>query len=321
MYPDDVIPFTLNVKHFVPSRQNDGITAYLERITTQRVTTADSGHHQGHAIDTQSIAQITLPLSCDGDEFTSQFTCNALRVPADTPPTLDKEQYPLQVAYRIRVVVNLDIDGLPLRKRDRMANYVGKVKMRFSEDDNTCSSLNTANVVLDLPIRVGTTREELSLPPTPQPSLLDAGYGFFKQDIHSPPTGPPPDYNSIKYHSQNPTIVMRPLSCETQRSAPSGCEPNADYLLTTSPSRFSAPPMWNGDQKPPLLYDIPPAPVYDTQFSRPPSAPQLQDIDDRQSLFHNRSWSASFQPYPPYDTPRNYSFASLPPSVPQRQHY
>ncbi|KAI8145510.1 hypothetical protein BJV82DRAFT_39858 [Fennellomyces sp. T-0311] len=273
--PGQVIPFTLRIQHFAPIRQTDGVTAYLERITK---TVCD----MENSIDTVPIAQCTLPLSCDDGDFQTKFTCHGLKVPRDTPPTLDREQYPLQVSYRIRVVVNLDLDSLQLRKRDRVATYIGMIKMRFNEEELAGGS----TIVLDIPLKIGTSDEDL--PPSPHSissfkSLFDGGFGFFQQDDRgmippSPMLGPPPAYQiaistsgappaSVKSSSSNnPTTVV------TLRQLTPAYDPVVEQPPTT---RYM-------DSKPPILsspLQPPPSLLLLEGIPRQPSAPNLQDLE------------------------------------------
>ncbi|KAI9270589.1 hypothetical protein BDA99DRAFT_602869 [Phascolomyces articulosus] len=309
--PDETVPFTLRVKHFAPIRQMDGVTAYLERITK---TVCD----MENSIDTIIIAHCTFPLACDADDYQCKFTSNKLKIPQDTPPTLESDQYPLQVSYRVRIVVSLDMDGLPLRKRDKMATYMGMIKMKFNEEESAGGS----TIVLDIPIKVGTSDEDLpsSLRSVPSfKSLFDGGFGFFQQDERgmvppSPMLGPPPAYNvainsnnnndiSINSTNNNHTHIVPPPTTPsstivTLRQLTSSYESTVDSTTAVSQQqRFintddkkQSPSMLLSSslQPPPSLL------ILEGLIPRQPSAPNLQDLESpipisRSTLQHRYS--------------------------------
>ncbi|CDS06648.1 hypothetical protein LRAMOSA09175 [Lichtheimia ramosa] len=277
--PDEIIPFTLRVQHFAPIRQMDGVTAYLDRITQ----TLSDNH--GQTIDTTTVHRITLPLSCDEDNFQAKFTCNKLTVPSDTPPTLEKEQYPLRVTYRIRVVINLDMDALPLRKRDRMASYMymGR-KIRLSDDEQA----GGPTITLDVPIKVGTTDQiDVSTPTSClHKSVFDGGFGFFQQGERpfpfSPLLGPPPAYGSYDEKNTAATnntmsVVMKRLSYPpSDHNSSNNSNNNSMVVMSTPPP----PPMTQ-----PLLVED------QLAIARQPSAPSLQEIEKPSLLTSRYSYS------------------------------
>lgn len=286
---DEIIPFTLRVQHFAPIRQMDGVTAYLDRITQ---TLSDN---QGQTIDTTTVHRITLPLSCDEDNFQAKFTCNKLTVPSDTPPTLEKEQYPLRVSYRIRVVINMDMDALPLRKRDRMASYMymGR-KIRLSDDEQA----GGPTITLDVPIKVGTTDQvDVSTPSSClHKSVFDGGFGFFQQGERpfplSPLLGPPPAYGSIDEKNtaadNTMSVVMKRLSyppSDNNNSNSSSNNSNSIVVMSsTTPPQPSHPP-----PPPPLPQSL----LAEDQLAiaRQPSAPSLQEIEKPSLLTSRYSYS------------------------------
>ncbi|KAG2225128.1 hypothetical protein INT45_011811 [Circinella minor] len=298
--PDQSVPFTLRVQHFAPIRQIEGgVTAYLERITK---TVCD----MENSIDTVTIAQCILPLSCDPDDYRCKFTSNGLKIPKDTPPTLDRDQYPLQVSYRIRVVVSLDMDGLQLRKRDKMATYMGMIKMKFNEEE----SIGGSTIVLDIPIKVGTTKEEL--PPSPRSissfkSLFDGGYGFFQQDERgmippSPMLGPPPAYNvavngsnEINNNNNNPQPLPStpPLSTiVTLRQLTVPYDSTLDLSSNGQHQRFVNSSNNDTKKSPSMLLSTPLQPppsllLAEGLTTRQPSAPNLQDLESPIPLSHS----------------------------------
>lgn len=265
---DQVIPVTLQVRHFAPIRLVDGVILHLDRIT-QTMAANDQVSY-----DTMSIAHVALPLSCDDSTFQTKFTTNALKVPADTPPTLNSHRYPLRITYRLRAIINLDMDGLPLRKRDRVASYVGKV-MRFTEEMNA----NGSTIVLDVPLVVGTSEEP---PVNSVKSLFDGGYGLFKEEskliscaseaIPSVLLNPPPEYTSL------PSVLVRRLSIAKAD----------DYFDQAPPYSVAKHP------SAPNLQDLPP--FLCDSIPRQPSAPSLQELNDSpHQKTQRRSWSHPLQ--------------------------
>ena len=283
-----------------------GVTGYLERITK---TVCD----MENSIDTVTIAQCSLPLSCDADDYRFKFTSNGLKIPQETPPTLDRDQYPLQVSYRLRVVVSLDMDGLQLRKRDKMATYMGMIKMKFNEEE----SVGGSTIVLDIPIKVGTTKEEL--PPSPRSissfkSLFDGGYGFFQQDERgivppSPMLGPPPAYNvavngSNEINNNNNNIAPLSLSTPpstivTLRQLTVPYDPALDSSSNGQQQRFVNNSTNDTKKSPSMLLSTPLQPppsmlLLEGLIPRLPSAPNLQDLESpiptsRSALQHRYS--------------------------------
>ena len=259
----------------------DGVTAYLDRITQ---TLSDN---QGQTIDTTTVHRITLPLSCDEDNFQAKFTCNKLTVPSDTPPTLEKEQYPLRVTYRIRVVINLDMDALPLRKRDRMASYMymGR-KIRLSDDEQA----GGPTITLDVPIKVGTTEQIDGSTPTSclHKSVFDGGFGFFQQGERpfpfSPLLGPPPAYGSIDEKDATAdntmSVVMKRLSYPPSDNNSSTSSNNNSIVVMSTPPPPPAPPLPQS-----LLVED------QLAIARQPSAPSLQEIEKPSLLTSRYSYS------------------------------
>ncbi|ORY95079.1 hypothetical protein BCR43DRAFT_495115 [Syncephalastrum racemosum] len=247
--PGDAVPFTLRVQHVAPVRHSDGIVVHLERITQLADGTAVT-------MDTTPVDHVTLPLTCDDEHFQCFFTNTALTVPDTTPPTLDLHTCPVQIRYRIRAAVRLDIDGLRIRKRDRMASYVGR-KMRLYEDEKA-----GASIVLDIPIKIGTTREatELDL----NRSVYDHGYGFY---LHQPP----PDYNETSSTCEvaaEPSVILRPLTSLPAKALGAAADDNTTPpALSTRISRDSSVEEWT--LSPQLL-----TPPY-SYMPRQPSAPDL----------------------------------------------
>lgn len=257
----------------------DGVTAYLDRITQ----TLSDNH--GQTIDTTTVHRITLPLSCDEDNFQAKFTCNKLTVPSDTPPTLEKEQYPLRVTYRIRVVINLDMDALPLRKRDRMASYMymGR-KIRLSDDEQA----GGPTITLDVPIKVGTTDQiDVSTPTSClHKSVFDGGFGFFQQGERpfpfSPLLGPPPAYGSYDEKNTAATnntmsVVMKRLSYPpSDHNSSNNGNNNSMVVMSTPPPPPITQPLLVEDQ---------------LAIARQPSAPSLQEIEKPSLLTSRYSYS------------------------------
>lgn len=287
---DEIIPFTLRVQHFAPIRQMDGVTAYLDRITQ---TLSDN---QGQTIDTTTVHRITLPLSCDEDNFQAKFTCNKLTVPGNTPPTLEKEQYPLRVSYRIRVVINMDMDALPLRKRDRMASYMymGR-KIRLSDDEQA----GGPTITLDVPIKVGTSDQvDVSTPSSClHKSVFDGGFGFFQQGERpfpfSPLLGPPPAYGSIDEKNaaadNTMSVVMKRLSYPPSDNNSSNSSSNNSNSIVVMSSTTPPQP----SQPPPLPPPLPQSLLAEDQLAiaRQPSAPSLQEIEKPSLLTSRYSYS------------------------------
>lgn len=283
---DQVIPVTLQIRHFAPIRLVDGVTLHLDRIT-QTMAANDQVSY-----DTMSIAHVALPLSCDDHTFQTKFTTNALKIPADTPPTLDSHRYPLRITYRLRAIINLDMEGLPLRKRDRVASYVGKV-MRFTEEMNA----NGSTIVLDVPLVVGTTEEP---PNSWVKSLFDGGYGLFKEEnklitclpetVPSMLLSPPPEYTT------SPSVLVRRLSIAKAD----------DYFDQAPPYSVAKHP------SAPNLQDFPP--FHFDSIPRQPSAPSLQELSDPPNeKTQRRTWS---HPLQHRRTSSTTSLHNLPPPPP-----
>ncbi|KAI8343127.1 hypothetical protein BC941DRAFT_410493 [Chlamydoabsidia padenii] len=151
------IPISLHVQHIAPVKQMEGIQLQLERIVNFTTATGE------RSVETLTVSDVTLPLICDVDDYSATVNSH-ITVPAHTSPTLQTSFSPVQISYRIKATVNLDINNLleepaaPSRKRDiakGMVNSWGK-RIGWALDGSTTGILPDSIVELELPFTIGT---------------------------------------------------------------------------------------------------------------------------------------------------------------------
>ncbi|KAI8371730.1 uncharacterized protein BYT42DRAFT_581294 [Radiomyces spectabilis] len=283
--PDQSISFSLKIQHVAPIKQMQGVHVHLERVTHIVLDGMTS-------IDTVSVAEMTLPLICDTKDFTATITSGALKVPLNISSTIDNTISPLNIFYRIRVTLNMDmtilLDEPHSRKRDRAYSVVTRM---MSWNDDLKSPRNNTTLSLDLPVVIGTTdasKETMPIAPLKDPALsLDQIYFQHLQSnrFSNYDTGDkkfPPRTDSLPTHV--PDIITTP----------------PDYYAHTT---FSSPILMK--------------PTFYTQIPRQPSAPHLQDIE-LSPIYGTEPCTATEKPplRPSHRYSKSWSLPVLPHNIP-----
>ncbi|CAO3587164.1 unnamed protein product [Absidia cylindrospora] len=206
-----------------------GIQLQLERITN--MTTAETGER---SVETHVLSEVILPLICDVDDYSSTVNSH-LTVPAHTPPTLQASISPLHISYRIKAIINVDINNLlddtaaPSRKRDiakGMVNSWGK-RIGWTVDGTTTGILPGSIVELELPVTIGTTTTPLTATKLSSSSSLS---------LHSL-SNESQSSLSISLPSCPPKLPVRPASISYQSSS----SPNIQSASTHQQQLTSSP--------------------------------------------------------------------------------
>ncbi|CAO3641025.1 unnamed protein product [Cunninghamella blakesleeana] len=312
--PGHNIPISLNIQHVAPIKHMQGIQVQLERISTM---TSISGEK---SVDALVLSETSLPLICDIENGSSNPSSH-ITVPSDTLPTIQCGISPLQINYRVRVAINVDMANLvedtsSAKKRDiakGMVNAWGK-KMGLLEGNSKVGTLFGNTIDLELPITIGTLAEsslsdivgdsqktETSTDASSSPVIGSATV------ISSPPSSPTILNNntlstlslsnesqmSLKTVSTNatslspPKLPARPVSLIGKINSPI----LSTYQLTGSQ---------NSINKTRSITDPFSLINYNdnmTHAQQQPSAPNLDDLEtDKKggykTLIHERSWSS-----------------------------
>ncbi|KAI8084686.1 uncharacterized protein BX664DRAFT_170867 [Halteromyces radiatus] len=254
------IPLSLNIQHIAPVKHMQGIQLQLERITNVITSTGE------RSLDTIILAKIVLPLICDLKDYSSSVNSHLI-IPQDTSPSLQTTNCPLQITYRIRAAINVDLNNLldepaaPSRKRDiakGMVNSWGK-KIGWTDEGTGMGTLFENTIDLELPIIIGTTTTTTTTTTTPLRSSPSS--------IHSLPNGSQISIASSLTSSSSsirPKLPARPLSLTSQSSAPAlfpSYHQNNSVLSNTGDSNLH----WTNH--------------FRARSSTDPSAPELCDIE------------------------------------------
>jgi hypothetical protein len=268
--PGDSIPFSLTVHHIAPIKQSEGIHILLERVTT--ITTPSEEKR-----DTTMVQRVILPLLCNLDDHSaSVHSQQQLKVPTNVSPTVEtNKMIPLSVHYRIKALINMDmqqlIEDVPQRKRDRA--YTMMTKMMMLDAASRPAFFYNTTIELDLPITIGTTHEVIAPPQDQQRRLL------------------------------HPLQVLpRPSSCLMIKSPDQYTSTNQRPLSANGGmGRLYSDPSWNktslvyqeqqGDVKSRTFSStyfshVPPPSLLD-DYDRPPSAPPLTELLDHHHHHHH----------------------------------
>lgn len=193
----------------------EGIQIQFERIVNFTTATGE------RSVDTLMLSDSILPLICDVDDYSAQVNSH-VTIPRQTAPTLQTSFSPIQISYRLKATVNLDINNLldetatPSRKRDiakGMVNSWGK-RIGWAVDGSTSGILPDSIVELELPLTIGTTMDNDS-PSSPTTISNDNSQNSLR---------------SVSSISLPPKLPARPASL----SSPSSC-PLIQPTFTSSP--------------------------------------------------------------------------------------
>ncbi|ORZ17384.1 hypothetical protein BCR42DRAFT_31245 [Absidia repens] len=301
------IPISIHVQHIAPVKQMQGIQLQLERITN--MTTAET---RERSVETHVLSEVILPLICDVDDYSSTVNSH-LTVPALTPPTLQTSISPLHICYRIKAIINVDINNLlddtaaPSRKRDiakGMVNSWGK-RIGWTVDGTTTGILPGSIVELELPITIGTTTtpfpaKDTSSPPATATKLSSSS----SLSIHSL-SDESQSSLSISLPSCPPKLPVRPASISNQSSS----SPNIQSA-STHQQQLTASPI--GDNK--------------SHWTSTPAIPKtLRSITDPFSLTnhhlsHLTYGTAEQQPSAPELGEIEIWISNIKPGAPQQQY-
>ncbi|CAO3647912.1 unnamed protein product [Cunninghamella echinulata] len=315
--PGQNIPISLNIQHIAPIKHMQGIQVQLERITTMTTINGE------RSVDTHVLSETTLPLICDVENGSSNPSSH-ITIPSYTLPTIQCAISPLQLSYRVRVAINVDMttlveDNSAAKKRDiakGMVNAWGK-KIGLREGQLKVGTLFGNTIDLELPITIGTlTTSSLSTSTVNDSQKTETSIDIPSSPvigsptiISSPPSSPTIHHNntlstlslsnesqmSLKSISSNvtclspPKLPARPISLVGKLSSPAIL---STYQLTMASQ--------NSINKTRSITDPFSLVNYNDTLShaqQQPSAPNLDDLetdkkDSSKTLIHGRSWSS-----------------------------
>ncbi|SAM06023.1 hypothetical protein [Absidia glauca] len=270
------IPITLHVQHIAPVKQMEGIQIQLERIVNFTTATGE------RSVDTLTLSDTILPLICDVDDHSAQVNSH-ITIPTPTAPTLQSSFSPIQISYRLKATVNLDINNLldetatPSRKRDiakGMVNSWGK-RIGWAVDGSVTGILPDSIVELELPLTIGTIVDNNDSPSLPTTISNDNSQISLRSA------------SSVSLPPCPPKLPARPASI----SSPSSCP-----LIQSS---FTASPICEKGNWTVAMESGPPPP--------PPPAPttlhQTRSITDPYSLIDYNSSATLAHPHHPLQQP------------------